>query len=51
MGLDGNTIVGAQPRVRDGLTEYEGRTLRENLGLPRPANQFSTDDTVYGIGS
>lgn len=23
-------------------TEYEGRTLRENLGLPRPANQFST---------
>jgi alkanesulfonate monooxygenase len=22
-------------------TEYEGRTLRENLGLPRPANRFS----------
>jgi N-acetyl-S-(2-succino)cysteine monooxygenase len=22
-------------------TEYEGRTLRENLGLPRPTNQFS----------
>ena len=21
--------------------EYEGRTLRENLGLPRPANRFS----------
>ena len=21
-------------------TEYEGTTLRENLGLPRPANQF-----------
>ena len=21
-------------------TEYEGRTLRENLGLPRPENQF-----------
>ena len=21
-------------------TEYEGRTLRENLGLPRPANRF-----------
>ena len=20
--------------------EYEGRTLRENLGLPRPANRF-----------
>jgi alkanesulfonate monooxygenase len=23
-------------------TEYEGRTLRENLGLPRPINKFST---------
>jgi N-acetyl-S-(2-succino)cysteine monooxygenase len=23
-------------------TEYEGRTLRENLGLSRPVNQFST---------
>jgi alkanesulfonate monooxygenase len=21
-------------------TEYEGKTLRENLGLPRPTNQF-----------
>jgi alkanesulfonate monooxygenase len=21
-------------------TEYQGKTLRENLGLPRPANQF-----------
>ena len=21
-------------------TAYEGRTLRENLGLPRPANRF-----------
>ena len=21
-------------------TEYEGRTLRENLGLPRPENRF-----------
>jgi alkanesulfonate monooxygenase len=21
-------------------TEYEGRTLRENLGLPRPAHRF-----------
>jgi FMN-dependent oxidoreductase (nitrilotriacetate monooxygenase family) len=25
-------------------TEYEGRTLRENLGLPRPANRFFPDD-------
>jgi FMN-dependent oxidoreductase (nitrilotriacetate monooxygenase family) len=24
-------------------TEYEGRTLRENLGLPRPANRFFED--------
>jgi alkanesulfonate monooxygenase len=24
-------------------TEYEGRTLRENLGLGRPANQFQAD--------
>ncbi|AGP41714.1 hypothetical protein [Sorangium cellulosum] len=22
-------------------TEYEGRTLRENLGLPRPENRFA----------
>ena len=21
-------------------TEYEGRTVRENLGLPRPGNRF-----------
>jgi alkanesulfonate monooxygenase len=24
--------------------EYEGRTLRENLGLPRPANRFFPQD-------
>jgi len=23
-------------------TEYEGRTLRENLDLPRPSSQFDT---------
>jgi hypothetical protein len=23
--------------------KYEGKTLRENLGLPRPANQFFPD--------
>jgi hypothetical protein len=23
-------------------TEYEGRTLRENLGLPRPASRYAT---------
>ncbi|MFB2895349.1 LLM class flavin-dependent oxidoreductase [Aerosakkonemataceae cyanobacterium BLCC-F50] len=26
-------------------TEYEGRTLRENLGLSRPVNQFTKDET------
>jgi hypothetical protein len=25
--------------------EYEGRTLRENLGLPRPKNRFFADRT------
>ncbi len=26
--------------------EYEGQTLRENLGLPRPENRFFTDRPV-----
>jgi alkanesulfonate monooxygenase len=26
--------------------EYEGRTLRENLGLPRPGNRFFQDAAV-----
>ena len=25
-------------------TEYEGKTLRENLGLPRPENRFFQSD-------
>jgi len=25
--------------------DYEGRTLRENLGLPRPQNQFTKGTT------
>jgi alkanesulfonate monooxygenase len=25
--------------------EYEGKTLRENLGLPRPANRFFSNRT------
>jgi len=36
-------IEGVIPELqRRGLfrTEYEGKTMRENLGLPRPANQF-----------
>ena len=27
-------------------TEYEGRTLRENLGLARPANQYATKEST-----
>jgi FMN-dependent oxidoreductase (nitrilotriacetate monooxygenase family) len=29
-------------------TEYQGKTLRENLGLPRPANPFSAGRTGRG---
>jgi N-acetyl-S-(2-succino)cysteine monooxygenase len=28
-------------------TEYEGRTLRENLGLARPVNQFRRQTASY----
>jgi alkanesulfonate monooxygenase len=28
--------------------EYEGKTLRENLGLPRPLNQFFNADQKPG---
>lgn len=27
-------------------TEYEGKTLRENLGLPRPENKFTQVETT-----
>ena len=30
-------------------TEYEGWTLRENLGLPRPVNPFSTPSASSGL--
>jgi len=42
-GLDEFVDLVIPELQRRGLfrTEYEGRTLRENLGLPRPANQFS----------
>jgi FMN-dependent oxidoreductase (nitrilotriacetate monooxygenase family) len=30
-------------------TEYEGRTLRENLGLSRPANQFSSAPSAISV--
>jgi alkanesulfonate monooxygenase len=41
-GLD-EFVAGVVPELqRRGIfrREYEGRTLRENLGLPRPANRF-----------
>ncbi|MCR0983216.1 LLM class flavin-dependent oxidoreductase [Roseomonas populi] len=41
-GLDDfcNKVVPELQRRGLHRTEYEGRTLRENLGLPRPANRF-----------
>jgi FMN-dependent oxidoreductase (nitrilotriacetate monooxygenase family) len=41
-GLDDFVNLVVPELQRRGLfrTEYEGRTLRENLGLPRPANRF-----------
>jgi N-acetyl-S-(2-succino)cysteine monooxygenase len=43
-GLDDFVELVIPVLQRRGLfrTEYEGRTLRENLGLSRPANQFNT---------
>lgn len=42
-GLDEFVELVIPELQRRGLfrTEYEGRTLRENLGLPRPVNRFS----------
>ncbi|OUL21468.1 nitrilotriacetate monooxygenase [Nostoc sp. T09] len=42
-GLDEFVELVIPELQRRGLfrTEYEGRTLRENLGLPRPVNQFT----------
>ncbi|PPQ34489.1 LLM class flavin-dependent oxidoreductase [Rhodopila globiformis] len=44
-GLDDFVDMVVPELQRRGLfrTEYEGRTLRENLGLPRPANRFFPD--------
>ncbi len=44
-GLDDFVNLVVPELQRRGLfrTEYEGRTLRENLGLPRPGNQFFPD--------
>jgi FMN-dependent oxidoreductase (nitrilotriacetate monooxygenase family) len=45
-GLDDFVNLVVPELQRRGLfrTEYEGRTLRENLGLPRPKNQFFPDN-------
>ncbi|QIR35263.1 hypothetical protein HCG51_04480 [Tolypothrix sp. PCC 7910] len=29
--------------IDDERTEYEGQTLREHIGLPRPVNQFTAN--------
>ena len=44
-GLDDFVQAVVPELQRRGLfrTDYEGRTLRENLGLPRPANRFFPD--------
>lgn len=44
-GLDDfvNKVVPELQRRGIFRTEYEGRTLRENLGLPRPGNRFFED--------
>jgi len=38
-GCDGFTVPALQRRGRF-RREYQGATLRENLGLPRPRNRF-----------
>ena len=45
-GLDDFVDMVVPELQRRGLfrTEYEGRTLRENLGLPRPENRFFAAD-------
>ena len=30
-------------------TEYEGRTLRENLGVPRPVNRYAATETLRAV--
>lgn len=45
-GLDDfvNMVVPELQRRSLFRNEYEGRTLRENLGLPRPGNRFFPSD-------
>ena len=45
--LDFITLVVPELRRRGRFrSEYEGTTLRENLGLKRPANRFSAGNAV-----
>jgi FMN-dependent oxidoreductase (nitrilotriacetate monooxygenase family) len=51
-GLD-DFVAGVVPELQQrGLfrREYEGRTLRENLGLPRPPNRFFANEQQRGSG-
>src|SRR5205814_769475 len=41
-GVDARKVVPELQRRGIFRTEYEGKTLRENLGLPRPENRFFT---------
>jgi alkanesulfonate monooxygenase len=52
-GLDEFVELVVPELQRRGLfrTEYEGRTLRENLGLTRPLNQFSTTKSSQLVGA
>jgi hypothetical protein len=52
-GLDDfvNLVVPELQRRSLFRTEYEGRTLRENLGLPRPANRFFPENQPNVSGS
>jgi len=50
-GLDDFVELVIPELQRRGLfrTEYEGATLRENLGLPRPANRFTHARSRAGV--
>ena len=49
-GLDDfvDQVVPELQRRRLFRREYEGKTLRENLGLPRPENQFIDESAQTG---
>jgi FMN-dependent oxidoreductase (nitrilotriacetate monooxygenase family) len=51
-GLDDFVALVIPELRRRGIfrTEYEGTTLREHLGLPRPMNQFFPADSIFNDG-